>query len=231
MIFEVCSDQIGTNLLAKKYGAKRVELCSALTVGGLTPSYALIEASCKIEGIETHIMIRPREGGFEYNKQEIEIMRRNIRSAVKLGIHGVVFGCLKGKRLDIEANSVLINEAKQHNLEITLHRAIDFTEDLSKSVNQSIELGFDRILTSGGASRAIEGKDQLSKMVAAANSKIEIMAGSGVNASNAEKLAELGVDALHFTSHSNKENIGLDMGVETIPLEEKIKSITQLYKN
>ncbi|PCI96258.1 MAG: copper homeostasis protein CutC [Flavobacteriales bacterium] len=226
MIFEFCIDSIDGAIAAQQFGVKRVELCSALNVGGLTPSYGLIQ-QCAQYQTEVHVMIRHIEGGFVYSKKDIFIMVQDIKMAKQAGAKGVVFGCLTpDNKLDFESNINLIETAKDLNLEVTFHRAFDFVEDTSAALTSLINFGVDRILTSGQKDKAIEGIETIKELVQLANGGIEIMAGSGVNSSNAIELAKTGIDALHFTIHkSNNEIESLGMGNRTAIDEGKIKGI------
>ncbi len=231
MTFEFCIDGIEGALAAQKYGAKRVELCAALSVGGLTPSYGLIEQCVNSVDTEVHVMIRHVEGGFVYAEKDIEIMKNDIIAAKKANAKGVVFGCLTTQNeVDINHTKSLVNLAKSLGLAVTFHRAFDFCKAPLIALEQLIELGVDRILTSGGKDKAIDGIDLIEQLVTQANGRIEIMAGSGVNASNAKQLAETGIDALHFTIHKQSENItNLGMGNRNEIDEDKITSILNQF--
>jgi len=227
MTFELCTDSFLGAQLASQHGMYRIELCSGLSVGGLTPSYGLSVKCANI--IETHAMIRPREGDFCYNAAEIEIMATDIAYLAKSGIRGVVFGCLTDdSMIDLAACIKLIDTSKAYDLEVTFHRAFDFSKSPVDSMHQLIQLGFDRILTSGQATTASKGKKLLQKLVENAEGKIQIIAGSGVNSSNAIELAALPVDALHFSSHRSI-TAGHGMGVTNIPDSPKIESIVSLF--
>lgn len=227
MTLEICGDSLESYKLAKQFTVKRIELCAGITVGGLTPSIGLIEECAKIGGVEIHAMIRHLEGGFVYSDKDIETMKKDISNVSIAGGYGVVFGCLTTENeINLDQNKQLFSHAKSLGLEVTFHRAFDFCSDPKSTLNALIEIGFDRLLTSGQEPTAIEGKEAIRHLVLQSNGKIDIMAGSGVNASNAKELFELGIDALHFTSHqthSEKEQLG--MGIKTIPNPEKIESI------
>jgi copper homeostasis protein len=230
MTLEVCVDSFEGAQLAERFGANRIELCSGLSVGGLTPSNGLTAKCAEI--IELHAILRNREGDFVYSPRSIKIMLDDIDSFAQSGANGIVFGCLTGQnQIDIEANTTLVQEAKILGLETTFHRAFDYCKDPKKSLETIIDLGFDRLLTSGKQPTAIEGIELIRKLVSWADGRIEIMAGSGVNASNALELIEAGVDAIHFTSHTfanSKDSFG--MGSKSIPDEEKIASIIRLFQ-
>ncbi len=231
MTLEVCVDSYETALLAAQYQAKRIELCSALSVGGLTPSLALVQQCISIKSIETHVMIRPREGDFYYNNNEIESMSKEIEFMAKIGVHGLVFGCLDmNNNIDVHHNELLIKIAKSKGLETTFHRAFDFVKNPLESLESLISMGFDRLLTSGQKKTAIDGKELIKSLVFQSKGRIQIMAGSGINKENALSLASLGIDALHFTSHKKQGEDSLGMGYKSIPNEEKIKSISNLFQ-
>jgi copper homeostasis protein len=230
MIFEFCIDSIEGAIAAQQYRAKRVELCSALNVGGLTPSYGLIQ-QCAQQDVEVHVMIRHIEGGFVYAKEDILVMEQDIKMAKKAGAAGVVFGCLTPQNtLDMNNNITLIETAKELGLEVTFHRAFDFVNDSEETLASLINLGVDRILTSGQKDKAIDGIDIIQQLVKQANDNIEIMAGSGVNHTNVLALSVTGIDALHFTVHqSENEQEALGMGNRTVIDEDKITSILNSF--
>ena len=231
MEFEVCIDSFAGALAADKFGADRVELCSALYEGGLTPSVGLTKQVVQQSNQPVFAMIRPEAGGFTYSKEMIEVMKADIVSMAEAGAKGVVFGVLKSnKEIDIEVNSELTKIAKTNGLEVVFHRAFDFCPDPISGLNQLIEMGVDRLLTSGKQSKAINGKDMIQQLVELAKGRIEIMAGSGVNDANAQELINTGVDAIHFTGTQIAEEVQLGMGVKYKVDEAKIASIMKLKK-
>ena len=229
MDFELCIDSIEEAITAKEYGFKRVELCSGLEVGGLTPSYGLISSCVGLQGAEVHVMIRPNAGGFVYSTMDFQLMHKDILGAVAASAAGVVFGVLTGGyRVDYPKNSALLQLAKSQNLACTFHRAIDLSSDWRNDLDDLIEIGFDRVLTSGGASKAIDGIERIEEMKEHAAGRIEVMAGAGVNADNALKLARVKVDALHFSAREkigaiNPFGFGSDVQVDRIKIEEVLK--------
>ena len=231
MTFEVCIDSIEGAVLAKQYGVKRVELCSALTVGGLTPSYGLVQECVNVNGVEVHVMIRHTEGGFVYTPSDMAIMRQDIEAMAKAGVHGVVFGCLtEDSEMHADQNQYLLDVAMKLGLEVTFHRAFDFVSEPFHVLEQLVEMGFDRLLTSGQQPKAIDGVDMLDQLVRKSNGRLQIMAGSGVGPDNAKALAEAGVDALHFTAHqyaTKQEQLG--MGSKNYPDEQKVAKIVNQF--
>ncbi len=201
--------------IATEVGAARVELATALALGGLTPSQAAVELAVETAGDtgpEVHVLIRPRAGGFHYDPDELAVAERDVRLALASGATGVVIGTLDDEgRLDIDAMTRLRDAAG--GASVTLHRAIDVTADPVATLSAARSLGLRRVLTSGGASAAIDGIDTLRALVAAAEGEIEIMAGSGVDAATAPALAAIGVDALHFSAkRAVREDGGVRMG-------------------
>ena len=231
MIFEFCIDTVEGAIAAKQLGVKRVELCSALNIGGLTPSYGLIQ-QCAQQGVEVHVMIRHIAGGFVYSEEDVLIMEHDIKMAKEAGAAGVVFGCLTPENtLDMNSTINLIETARNLNLEVTFHRAFDMVKNSAAALISLINLGVNRVLTSGQKDKAIDGIDTISQLVKQADGKIEIMAGSGINHSNAIALSATGIDALHFTIYqSNNETESLGMGNRSIIDKEKITSILNLFK-
>lgn len=201
--------------IAKEVGAARVELATALALGGLTPSPATIELAVEtagVDGPEVHVLIRPRAGGFHYDDDELAVAELDVRRAIAAGAAGVVIGALDAEgRLDLFAMARLRDAAA--GAPATLHRAIDVTADPVATLRSARELGLRRVLTSGGASAAIDGIDTLRALVAAAEGEIEIMAGSGVDVASAPLLAAAGVDAIHFSAkRAVNEDGGVRMG-------------------
>ena len=176
-----------------------MELCASPAEGGVTPSLATIERVSQIEGLDVSVMIRPRGGDFLYSDDEFQTMLKDIEYARKAGATGVVFGVLTADgRVDVERTRALVEASK--GMETTFHRAVDMTEDYEIAVEAVIEAGCNRILTSGGYDKAIDGIDNIRRAVEISHGRIEIMAGSGVVAVNAQALKEVGVDALHFSA-------------------------------
>ncbi len=230
MNFEICTDSLEGALAADKYGAKRIELCAALSVGGLTPNIGLIEQCVEKSNIEVHVMIRHKEGDFNYNVDDVEIMKIDIEFASKAGAHGVVFGILNENNEVSYLNKELVDLSRSLGLEITFHRAFDFVPDYKVAIEKIIEFGFDRLLTSGLQLTAEEGIDIIRSLQSNYSDKIEIMAGSGINVSNVLKIAATGINNLHFTARKSSDNIiKLSMGELMIVDEDKIKNIIDKF--
>ncbi len=179
ILLEVCVDDAEGLAAAIEGGADRIELCSALAIGGLTPSIGLMQLSAKAP-IPIMVMIRPHAGSFIWTEDELQIMEAEIAAARTLGLAGVVIGAnLPDGRLDQSALQRLVKAAD--GLDIALHRSIDLTPDAVEAVQIAKRLGISRILSSGGAQKAISGLERLATMQKAAGGEIVIMPGSGVN--------------------------------------------------
>lgn len=194
-LLEVCVDDTQGLSSAVAGGAERIELCAALALGGLTPSPGLIAAATRLS-IPVFAMIRPRPGGFVYSADELSAAEVDIAAIRSAGLAGIVFGVTHPDgRLDRKAIERLRHAAGD--MPMVLHRAFDLAPDLSEALEVAIELGFCRILTSGGAPRAVEGADSIAALVRQAAGRIAIMAGGGVTAQNAPVLLKAGADDLH----------------------------------
>lgn len=206
--FEICSGSLQSALNAQDAGAGRVELCSALSLGGITPSYGFIELARKRLDIDINVLIRPRQGDFLYDSEEIAVMIKDIMACAKIGVNGVVIGALDPfGNVDMDACRAMVAVAKHHGLSVTFHRAIDRSCNIMVALEDVISLGADRILSSGGKPTAYEGMETLAKMNAAAAGRIIIMPGSGVNANNIKEiLAVTGAGEIHFSGSESFES-------------------------
>jgi copper homeostasis protein len=185
---EVCVDNTAGLAAALDGGADRIELCSALEIGGLTPSAGLLRTASN-SPVPVVAMIRPRGGDFCFDEAETALMLHEIDAVAASGLQGVVLGAsLPDGRLDRRTLERLGHRAAQRGLRCTLHRAIDLCPDLAQATRLAIDLGFERILTSGGARSAPEGLDGLQRCFDAAAGRITIMPGAGVNAGNVHLL-------------------------------------------
>lgn len=195
-ILEICVDDAAGVDSAVAGGADRIELCSALELGGLTPSAALLDHALRA-GCPIHMMIRPRAGGFLYSEDDVALMVEEIGGAVARGVGGVVVGALRPDgELDREALGRFRDAARD--AAIVLHRAIDLVPDPIAAVGEAIALGYDKILSSGGVPTAVEGMTTLAAMVAAAGERLSVIAGSGVSPDNVMRIiAGTGVREVH----------------------------------
>lgn len=198
MKFELCAASLEAIRLAKEFNFDRIELCQNLDQGGITPSYGMIEYAIAY-GIDTHVLIRPRPGGFTYSEDEAEVMLRDILNCKEMGAKGIVIGVLtESGEIDREILMVFMEKAK--GMEVTFHRAFDDCFDWKKSMDILIECKVNRILSSGLARNVEIGMPILQEMMAYSSGRIEIMTGGGVNAANIGRLhKELAPDAIHFS--------------------------------
>lgn len=187
---EVCASSAESCIAAELGGADRVELCSALSEGGLTPSAGETACARKAVSIALHVLIRPRPGDFVYSSTELAAMEYDISAARDLGADGVVFGCLtEYGDIDMKAVKRLVKAAD--GLSVTFHRAFDMAADPFSALDRITDSGCNRILTSGQSPTAEEGISLLGRLVAAAGSRITIMPGCGISESNISRIASL----------------------------------------
>ncbi len=201
---EVCIDNLESLHNAIDGGADRIELCSSLALGGLTPSFGFMKKAAAISPIPIHAMIRPRQGDFLYDNDDISSMIEDIHAAKLAGLQGVVFGVLKSNGdIDVPVSARLMKIANDNDLSVTFHRAIDQCTNYKKAIGNIVELGCDRLLTSGLSANAHEGIPVLSEMVKLANGRFKIIAAAGVNADNAQEIiAKTGVSEIHLSGKS-----------------------------
>lgn len=208
-ILEICVDSIDALLAASRGGADRVELCSALSEGGLTPSIGFIRIARRLcPSLPMHVMIRPRMGDFLYSQEEKLMMLDDIKSVGNLGIQGIVLGALTPTgEIDI-AFLHKVKELVGVNLSITFHRAFDLCTDRQEAMRVLATLGIDRILSSGGKQTALEGARELASLVASCGSCIEIMPGAGIRADNILRLRELtGANEFHLSARQKVDSL------------------------
>ena len=245
-LLEICANSVKSCIEAQKGGAYRVELCAGIPEGGTTPSYGDIVLARELLKIKLNVIIRPRGGDFLYNDLEHKIMLKDIENAGRLGVDGVVIGCLNPEGdIDMKRNKELIDAAGD--MSITFHRAFDMCRDPYDALEKIIELGCDRILTSGQQPKAVEGINLLKELVERAGDRIIIMPGSGVNADNILHLArETGAIEFHLSARETIEsgmlyrNPNLKMGgtsivinefEELVTSSEKVRNTIQALKN
>jgi copper homeostasis protein len=196
IIFELCAETIQACLAAREGGADRIELCTALSEGGLTPSHALTRAAVQRSGLPVHVLLRPRGGDFLYTEDEFALMREDLLHARSLGASGFVLGILRADgTVDMERTRELVDLAAP--LEITFHRAFDYTVSLEQALEDVIATGCRRVLTSGGERDVLAGADSLARLVELAAGRIEIAAGGGLRIKDAADIARTTL-ARHF---------------------------------
>ncbi|WP_373949888.1 copper homeostasis protein CutC [Vibrio pomeroyi] len=206
---EVCIDNLESLHNALAGGANRIELCSSLALGGLTPSFGMMKQVARISTVPVYAMIRPRQGDFIFDNDDVMSMLDDIQAASDAGLDGVVLGVLTAQgEIDMAAMKALTSKAHQLKLGVTFHRAIDQLKDYQTALEQIIELGCERVLTSGLASNAELGKDILKEMVTLTQGRLDIMAGAGVTADNGhEILKHAKVQALHLSAKSTRPSL------------------------
>lgn len=210
--FEVCANSVASCLAAEQAGADRVELCAGIPEGGTTPSYGMISVARDVlKNTKLHVIIRPRGGDFLYSEEELEQMCYDIDACRRLGVDGVVFGCLTAEGcVHMLDNTNLMDEAK--GMSVTFHRAFDRTIDPFKALKDIIGLGFDRILTSGQQPKAIDGVDLLAQLHDKAQGRIHLLAGSGVNEDNIREIyGHTGIHEYHFSAR-----VGIKSGMKNM---------------
>ena len=243
--FEVCANGVESCLAAQEGGADRVELCAGIPEGGTTPSYGEIKVARRLlTTTRLHVIIRPRGGDFLYTPLEIERMEEDIRMCREQGVDGVVIGCLHADgTLDMEANRRLVEAAE--GMSVTFHRAFDRCSDPIRALEQLVELGVSRVLTSGQQPTALEGVPLLGRLNELAASRIIILAGCGVNESNINEIQlQTGVHEFHFSARvpvrSRMEYVNPDvyMGAKGVDEEtlmytsaERVRATIQQLKN
>ena len=196
IIFELCAETIDACVSAHGGGAARIELCSALSEGGLTPSHGLIKAAVAQSGLPVHGLVRPRGGDFLYSTDELAVMEEDIAHMKRLGAAGVVLGVLRPDRMvDVATMCRLVELARP--LEVTFHRAFDETPSVGHALEAVIATGCDRVLTSGGRCDVQAGADVLAHLVAQAGERIAVAVGGGLRLSNATEVAHR-TGARHF---------------------------------
>ena len=227
MVFEVCLQSVAGAVAAAAAGAQRVELCAALAVGGLTPSLATIQRCRDAVDIDVMVMIRPREGDFDYSERELAVMHGDIEACHRIGVTGVVFGVLTPEG-DLARPQVQELVGAAGDLSVTFHRAFDVCREPFTVLEQLVELGVDRVLTSGQAATVPEGRELIRRLVTRAAGRIGILPGCGLTPENvAETVAYLEVDEFHATafttlpSRMRHRNERVYMGAPGLPEYER----------
>ncbi|WP_188554476.1 copper homeostasis protein CutC [Edaphobacter dinghuensis] len=196
IVFELCAENIDACLVARDGGADRIELCSALSEGGLTPSHGLVREAVNRSGLPVHVLLRPRGGDFVYSDAELDVMREDLKHLRLLGASGVVLGVLREDcSVDVKRTRELVEMADT--LEVTFNRAFDHTASLEDALEDVIATGCQRVLTSGGERDVVSGGKALARLIEQAAGRIEIAAGGGLRLKNAAAVARI-TGARHF---------------------------------
>ncbi|XP_078499669.1 copper homeostasis protein cutC homolog isoform X2 [Lissotriton helveticus] len=233
-LMEVCVDSVESAVNAERGGAGRIELCSNLLEGGTTPSFGVLQVIKQYVQIPVFVMIRPRGGDFLYSDREVEVMKVEIRLAKIHGADGLVFGALtEDGRVDAELCMELLASRP---LPVTFHRAFDMVHDPMVALETLISLGFERVLTSGCDSSALEGLPVIKRLVEQAKGRIIVMPGGGINERNLQRILEgSGVQEFHCSARSTREsgmkfrNPCVSMG-SSLPATEYSTKVTDLAK-
>jgi copper homeostasis protein len=210
--FELAVQDVHGLTVAARLRVDRIELCSALPLGGITPSLGLIETAVATPGMPpVHVLVRPRLGDFEYEPDEVALIRRDVRHARTAGAAGVVIGGVRSGRVDEDLVRRVLDAAD--GTPVTFHRAFDTLPDPVAGVHTLASLGVRRILTSAGAASVAEALPALADLVTAAGDRIEIMAGGGVRPDDVEKIVRTGVPAIHASAkRAVPETVGVTLG-------------------
>ncbi len=210
--FELAVQDVHGLAVAARLGVDRIELCSALPVGGVTPSLGLVETAVAMPGMPpVQVLVRPRLGGFEHSADEADLILKDVRLALAAGAAGVVIGGVRAGRVDAGLVRRVVDAAGD--AEVTFHRAFDTLPDPREAVATLADLGVRRILTSAGAASVADALPALTDLVAAAGDRIEIMAGGGLRPESVEKIVRTGVPAIHASAkRAVREAAGITLG-------------------
>ncbi|MGA2428664.1 MAG: copper homeostasis protein CutC [Candidatus Acidiferrum sp.] len=220
---EISVDSLAKALAAERGGAHRIELCSDLSQGGLTPDAELLRSVRELVRLPIFAMIRPRGGDFVYSDTEYAEVQREIETARRLGADGLVFGLLqRDGQVDVRRTQRLVEVARP--LPVTFHRAIDVSADIYKALEDVMQTGAVRVLTSGGAATAPEGAASLAKLVQAASGRIIVMPGCGITASNVTQVAK-STAAREF--HAGLSSVSLEDNAEEKRFEEEVRRLAE----
>ncbi len=240
VLIEVCVDSVASAVAAERGGAGRIEVCSALIEGGVTPSSGLVEAVRERSSIAVHVMIRPRGGDFCYDADEFQIMRWDIDVAKRQGVDGVVFGLLDTDgNVDLVRTRELVALARP--LSVTFHRAFDMTADLFRALEDVDAAGADRVLTSGGEQTCVQGSQAIARLVQTAGDRMVVMPGSGIQPGNVRSVLEqTGAKEVHVGLRSSipspmvHRNSRVSMGTiegreyeRSVVLEENVRQLNR----
>ena len=236
---EICIDSIESAKNAIQGGASRLEVCSALSEGGLTPTPGFLSLIRKISPIPIYAMIRIRAGSFLYSREEMDAMLIDIEALKKLEIDGFVFGALTEEgEIHVDFSKEIINAARP--FPVTFHRAFDEVTDPLKSLETLCEIGFERVLTSGQKGSALEGISIITKLIEQAQERIIIMPGAGITKDNLEAIKEKsGAKEFHASAKKVKhflkrsDDVKIGSGVDFCVMvtdEELVRALVNIVK-
>jgi copper homeostasis protein len=232
VFFELCVESLEAGRAAEAGGADRIELCSELERGGITPSAALTIGKLHSLGIPVHVLIRPRDGDFCYSAEEFDRMRQQIEQSKRAGASGVALGVLLGdRRVDVERTRALVELARP--MAVTFHRAFDETPDLNESLERVIETGADSLLTSGGAADVLSGAELIGNLRRQAGGRIQIIAGGGLRLESlVEVVRRAGIYSLHgsLTRKNGKLTSQTNGNVLESDVREAIRLLNSEYR-
>ncbi|TDY12641.1 copper homeostasis protein CutC [Meridianimaribacter flavus] len=231
MLLEICANSYQSAKNAQDAGAHRIELCQELSVGGITPSYGFLKQVRDTLSIPVFVLIRPRSGNFIYTEDELDIMKQDIQLCKKLGFQGIVSGVLNpNNTIDLKQTKELVELSKP--LSFTFHRAFDCVKNPEEALEQLINLGIERVLTSGLQPSAEKGINTLKKLNEKAKGRITILAGGGINQNNAKRFKEIGLKEIHASASSTIESDGSLFSTPlTFSDSKKIKAILSVISH
>ena len=230
MILEICANSYQSAVNAEIAGAHRIELCSEISVGGITPSLGLLKKVLQSLTIPVHVLIRPRSGNFHYSDKEFEIMKENIRLCKDIGCAGIVSGVLhEDNTIDIKRTKELIELSKP--MSFTFHRAFDIVSKPKEALLQLIALGVHRLLTSGQEEKAEDGIDLLLELQKLAKNKLTILPGSGINSENCIHFKNNGFTEIHSSASKIISNRTHSYFGNTPQIVSDINSIKNILDN
>ena len=204
---EVCVDSVESARIATLGGASRLELCGNLSEGGTTPTLGMLRLVKEVVDIPVFVMIRPRGGDFLYSDMEFKVMKEDLQFLKANGADGVVFGILTDEGdIDVQRSTILLQQARP--LPITFHRAFDMTRDLDASLDVLMDLGVERVLTSGGSGTALSGLPEIKKLVRKGKGRIVAVPGGGISVNNlSEILTVSGAVEYHCSARSSCDSL------------------------
>jgi copper homeostasis protein len=226
--FELCAPTLAAAVAADRGGADRIELCSNLPVGGVTPDENLIASVLASVSIPVHVLIRPRPGDFVFTAEEFAAMRRQIVAARAAGAHGVAIGVLMADgRIDVKRSRELADLARPMN--VTFHRAFDVTSNLHEALEAVVQTGADVLLTSGGAADVASGAESIARLRRNAGNRIQVMAGGGLRLANLREIVQrTGVSSVHGSLSAPVSSNGNGHGPD--PLEQNVREAVRLLR-